>query len=103
MSVSLGVKAYSGKNSKEFQKHFKAVLFCHENQLSYPKETSDFFKGKVDGNDLEDIGTDYIIDYIKDGVQVPLRVNHVGGSGNELRISISDIPKEVDELVIKLS
>ena len=35
MSVSLNVKAYLSKESKEFQKHFNAVKFCIENELSY--------------------------------------------------------------------
>lgn len=53
MSVTLSIRAFSGKESPEFQKHFKAVQFCLENQLSFPKETSEFFKGKVEGEDLD--------------------------------------------------
>ena len=47
MSVSLNATAYSSKESKEFQKHYNAVKFCIENELSFPKETSEFFKGKL--------------------------------------------------------
>jgi len=98
MSVSIEIKAYAGKDSKEFQKHFKAVQFCLENDLSYPVETSNFFKGKLDGSDLEDIKNEYILQYIVDGVQVPIKIT----GGNEKHIKIADIPKEVDEIVIKL-
>jgi hypothetical protein len=102
MSVSLNVTAYSSKESKEFQKHFNAVKFCIENGLSYPKETSEFFKGKIHGDDLEDISTEYILEHIQNGVEVPL--NTTGDKwGNEIRIKVSEIPSSVDEIVVKLS
>ena len=102
MSVSLNVTAYSSKESKEFQKHFNAVKFCIENGLSYPKETSEFFKGKIHGDDLEDISTEYILEHIQNGVEVPLNTN--GDKwGNEIRIKVSEIPSSVDEIVVKLS
>lgn len=102
MSVSLNVKGYSTTNSKEFQKHFKAVKFCIENELSFPKETSEFFKGTLDGEDLEDINTKYIIDYIKNGVEVPLKTTE-GETEDEIRIKVSEIPSEVDLIIVNLS
>jgi len=102
MSVSIEIKAFAGKDSKEFQKHFKAVQFCIDNDLSFPVETSDFFKGRLDGEDLENIRYDCIIDYIKDGVQVNIPIKS-DEYGYEKRIKTADIPKEVDEIVIKLS
>jgi len=102
MSVSLNVTAYSSKESKEFQKHFNAVKFCIENGLSYPKETSEFFKGKIHGDDLEDISNEYILEHIQNGVEVPLKTT--GDKwGNEIRIKVSEIPSSVDEIVVKLS
>lgn len=102
MSVSLKVTAYSGKESKEFQKHFNAVKFCIENELSYPKETSEFFKGKIHGDDLEDISNKDILEYIQNGVEVPLKTT--GNKwGNEIRIKVSEIPSSVDEIVVNLS
>jgi hypothetical protein len=102
MSVSLNVTAYSSKESKEFQKHFNAVKFCIENGLSYPKETSEFFKGKIHGNDLEDFLTEYILENIQNGVEVPLNTTR-DKWGNEIRIKVSEIPSSVDEIVVKLS
>ena len=102
MSVSLNVTAYSSKESKEFKKHFNAVKFCIENGLSYPKETSEFFKGKIHGDDLEDISNEYILEHIQNGVEVPLKTT--GDKwGNEIRIKVSEIPSSVDEIVVKLS
>ena len=102
MSVSLNVTAYSSKESKEFQKHFNAVKFCIENGLSYPKETSEFFKGKIHGDNLEDISNEYILEHIQNGVEVPLKTT--GDKwGNEIRIKVSEIPSSVDEIVVKLS
>ena len=102
MSVSLNVTAYSSKESKEFQKHFNAVKFCIENGLSYPKETSEFFKGKIHGDDLEDISNEYILEHIQNGVEVPFKTT--GDQwGNEIRIKVSEIPSSVDEIVVKLS
>jgi len=72
MSVSLNVTAYSSKESKEFQKHYNAVKFCVENELSFPKETSEFFKGKIGGNNLEDVKPETIIKYIENGVAMSI-------------------------------
>ena len=47
MSTSINIKAYSSKNNKEFQRHYNVVMCCIENSVSFPKETSEFFKGKV--------------------------------------------------------
>lgn len=101
MSVSMSVTAYAGKESEEFQKHFKAVKFCIENDLSFPKETSDFFKGKVQGCDLEDFDGD-ISELIKDGIEVPLKT-YCDKYDCEIRIKVSEIPVEVDEIVVRLS
>ena len=99
--TSMSIKAVSSKNNKEFQRHFKSVQFCIENDLSFPKETSEFFEGKVAGDNLDDIKREYIIDYIKDGIEVDLETT--GNDFCELRIKVSDIPKEVDEIIITLS
>lgn len=101
MSTSISITAYSGKNSPEFQKHFNAVKFCIENELSYPKETSEFFKGKVCGDDLEDIVTKAVLECIEDGIEIPL-ITSLKQNG-EIRIAVADIPKEVDEIIVKLS
>lgn len=102
MGVSLNVQAFAGKNSEEFQKHYKAVKFCIENGLSYPKETSEFFKGKVGGDNLEDIVEDAVLRYIENGVEVDLKITS-DDYGNEIRFNVSDIPNGVDEIVVSLS
>lgn len=98
MGVSLSFKAYSGKESSEFQKHYKSVKFCIENELSFPIETVNFFKGKIDCGDLDDYEREYLLEMIKDGVEVPMR--HTNLNFTEIRIKVSDIPASVDELVI---
>jgi len=102
MGLSLNVKAFAGKNSEEFQKHYRAVKFCIENGLSYPKETSEFFKGKVDGNDLEDIVEDAVLRCIENGVEIPIETTR-DDYRNEIRFNVSDIPEGVDEIVVRLS
>lgn len=101
MGVSLSLKAYAGKNSKEFLKHKAAVEFCIENELSYPKETSEFFKGTLNGNDLEDLYADSILEYIQDGVQVEIPYDY-DSNREEIKLKTKDIPDEVDEIIIKL-
>ncbi len=102
MSTSLTVKAFASKENKEFKKHFAAVKFCIENELSYPKETSEFFNGKVNGSDnLEHYSARSILEQIKNGLELPLKMK--SQHGDEIRIKVSDIPKEADELVITLS
>lgn len=100
MSVSLYAKAYSSKESKEFQKHYNAVKFCIENELSFPKETSEFFKGKVDGCDLEDIIPDAILEFLENGVSVEMPFRYFRGS--EVQIKVSEIPASVDLIIVKL-
>lgn len=77
-------------------------MFCIENDLSYPKETSEFFKGKCGGDNLEDIKKECILDYIQDGVEIPLDT-HRNLKTKETIIKVSEIPKEVDEIVVKIS
>ena len=98
MSATLYIKAVASKNNKEFQRHFKAVEFCLENELSFPKETSLFFKGTVDGyGDLEDFKNEYILKYIENGVELPLEI--IDRDDKNI-IKVSDIPEGVDEIII---
>ena len=98
----MNVKAFAGKNSEEFQKHYKIVAFCIENKVSYPKETSDFFKGTLDGDNLEDFNNDYVLEKIKNGIEIDFKKTR-DGYGNEIRFNVSDIPHGVDEIVVTLS
>jgi hypothetical protein len=104
MSTSISVRAYSNKNNPEFQKHFMAVQFCIENNLSYPKETSEFFKGKIDGGDLEDYEPEFIEECIENGIEIPLKMEENEGDswGEVYRIKVADIPPEVDVIIVKL-
>lgn len=101
MSVSVNVKAFSGKESSEFRKHYAAVKFCIENELSFPKETSAFFKGKVEGDSLENFNTISVLRMIENGIEIPLKTttNRTGG----IIIKVSDIPSSVDEIIVQLS
>lgn len=102
MSVTLNLKAYSSKENKQFQKHYNAVKFCIENELSFPIETSAFFKGKLGGEDLESIKKDCILQYIENGVEVPLKTTgDVWGNGISIRVS--ELPADVDLIIVKLS
>lgn len=103
MGASISIIAYSSTESKEFQKHFKAVHFCLENGLSYPKETSEFFKGKIHGSDLEDYTKESVLKYIENGVQVELPIKRDDDNFYKKIIKVSDIPKEVDIIVVELS
>ena len=102
MSVSVSVNGYSSVENPEFQKHFKAVKFCIENNLSFPKETSEFFKGRVCGDDLEDLKPEAILEYIQHGLETKLPKT-TSKNGEEIRIKVSDIPKDVDVIIVKLS
>lgn len=101
MSVSINIKGYSTKNNAEFIKHKSAVEFCITNELSYPIETVSFFKGKLDGDDLENIRREYVLDYLKEGVGVKLKIDE-DFHRQEFRIKTEDIPKEVDLIIVKM-
>ena len=102
MSTSISIKAYSSTENQIFQKHLKAVKFCIENELSFPKETSEFFKGKLGGDNLEDFKPTSILRYIENGVEVPIKVRSLGFNGCEYEIKTSDIPSEVNVIKITL-
>ena len=100
MGCSLSVSGYLSKNNPDYQKHFKAVKFCIENNLSFPKETSEFFKGSINGDDLEDYKKDSLIELIENGKEVEIPVEDLG---YEQRIKVSDIPHGVDMIIVKWS
>jgi hypothetical protein len=100
MQLSLNATAYSSKESKEFKKHCKAIEFCIENELSFPKETSEFFKGKFNGDNLEDIKRDSILGYLQNGVPVEMTFKYFGSS--EVQIKVSEIPSDTDLIIVKL-
>jgi hypothetical protein len=99
MSVSLNVNAYSNKENKEFQKHYNAIKFCIENELSFPIETSEFFKGKINGEDIEDIRRDKMLNYLEDGIEVELKTQI---KNDKIYIKVSEIPDHVDIIVVSL-
>ena len=101
MGCSLYVSAYAGKDSAEFKRHFGAVEFCIENDLSFPVETFEYFKGQVEGGDLDDYDNDYIIELLSNGISVDMPVIDVNEC--EKRIKVSDIPEGTDEIVFTLS
>ncbi len=101
MSSNLNAKAYSSTENKEFQKHLRAVKFCIENELSFPIETSEFFKGKIGGDDLESIQKHAILKYIENGVEVDMTFRYF--RNNEVQIRVAEIPKDVDLIVVSLS
>ncbi len=100
MSVYLSVNGYMGKNNSEFKKHYNAVKFCIENELSFPKETSEFFKGKVGGEDLEDYHYGNLLSYIKNGVKIDLKFEEE--EDYRVIINVRDIPSECDQIVIEI-
>jgi len=102
MSVSLNVTAYSSKNSKEFQKHYNAVKFCIENELSFPKETSDFFKGKIGGYDLEYIQQESILGYLQNGIEIPMPLEY-SDNQSKIYIRVKEIPTGCDLILVSLS
>jgi len=100
MSVLLNVTAYSSKESKDFQKHFNAVKFCIENKLSFPKETSEFFRGKVGGEDLESIRPESIIKHIENGITMPMPLEYLE---DKIYIRVKEIPVGCDLILVSLS
>ena len=104
MGVTVSIQGFSGTKSKEFQKHLKAVKFCVENELSYPIETSDYFRGKVGGSDdLEDYNPEEVISYIENGIEIYIPIEGDVEYGDGATIKMSDIPSTVELLKISMS
>ncbi len=43
MGMSTHIKAFIPDTDPEYQKHREILLFCHKQEVSLPKETSDYF------------------------------------------------------------
>jgi hypothetical protein len=101
MSQQVKVIGYTGTDSPEYQKHFKAVHFCITNDLSFPIETSEFFKGKINGDSLEDFKKEALLNQIRYGfeVKIPQNCNKTLG---EIWINTKDIPSTVTEICVKI-
>lgn len=99
--LSLFAEAYSTKESDDYQKHVKAVKFCIENGLSYPKETNEFFRNNVPEEDLNSYQPKTVLESIKDGVRLPM---HYDGNHDmtQIRIRICDIPPTADEIIVTM-
>lgn len=99
MSTSIGIKGVSDNSSPEFKKHFNAVHFCIENDLSFPKETSEFFRGRIQGDDLEDYRRDCLIERIEDGLEINL-ISAIKKEDFRFVIDVSKIPSEVSKIIV---
>lgn len=100
MSITLSIVGLSEQKNPLFQKHLKAVEFCIENELSFPKETSEFFKGRVHGEDLESYRPEVLLNHIRNGVKVRIPTSENGQFGRI--IDLSNIPEGVDSILIEI-
>lgn len=98
----MSISAYSSRENKEFLKHYEAVKFCILHKLSFPKETSEFFKGHMGGDDLEDVTDRYIMSILENGIELDLK-STADSFGNEIKVMVSDIPAEAEYLIVRLS
>jgi len=98
MGASLSLHGYASKEDPEFKKHLKSVKFCIENDLLYPKETSEFFKGKMHVDNLEDWNRINILEFLEDRMYIKLPTID-DAYGNRVTIKVADIPEWVVEIV----
>lgn len=101
MSTDLHARAFMGEDNPIFQLHLKAVKFCLETGLSFPKETSEFFKGKIDGMDLEENDREYLLDFIESDTEIQMDLPYRRGVGY-IEILVSDIPKDAKYIRVSL-
>lgn len=80
----------------------KQLNFVLKNNLSYPKETSEFFKGRVEDGNLEDYKQDSILEYIKNGIEISLPLKSLDDFNDEFSLDVKKIPKECDKIIIKI-
>lgn len=98
MSCCIEVIACTDNTKEEFKKHLKVVKFCVENDISLPKETNEYFKGAIDGDDLDEYDRDSWLGYIENGFETSL------GYGQEyIEIDPKDIPKDTKKIIVRLS
>ena len=101
MSMSLSIRGYYGTENKEFKKHAEAVAFCVKNELSLPLETSEFFKGKVEGEDLEAYHREGWVGLISNGLEISLGLK--GGISNRKVIDLKSLPKNLETIIVELN
>lgn len=75
-----------------------AVKFCVDNNLSFPKETTEFFDGKINGYSLEDFENPY--DIVKNGISENIKYKKVTvKNGVEVHIKVANIPPNIDTII----
>ena len=84
-----------------FINKFLKLWYLKVAKLKKLKGYSLFFKGKLGGDDLEDIKTEAILGYLENGVSVEMPFRYFRSS--EVQINVSEIPSGVDLIVVKLS
>jgi len=102
MSVSINITAHSSKESEQFKRHYQAVEMCIKLDLSFPIETQEFFKGSLDGEDLNDIRPEYILNMLQYGISVELPLHAADKYSQSFIIKVSEIPKSVDRILVEL-
>lgn len=103
MGVSVYIQGFTQPDNDEFKKHLEVLQFCYDKGVSCPKETTEYFKGKIDGDDLEDYDYDYALERLENGLSVDID-DAVDGDvmyDDGATIDLRKLPKGVD--IIKVS
>lgn len=103
MSVTLSVKAYSDNTNPLFVRHYNVVKACIENNIDFPEQTKEFFRGKIElCADLEDYKQAAILGVLHNGIQIPLAMT-TDTYNSSITIDVASIPKEVTKIVVTAS
>lgn len=100
MGVSLGIYGYSGKDNPEFRKHFEVVSVCLKYGVDVPAESKEFFNW--DEFEFDEMESEDVLEKIANGIPIEIKTHPIDKWGNGDIIKISELPKGVDEIHIKM-
>jgi len=102
MGASLNLTVRASVDSKEFIKHFSIVEMCAKHDVSYPKETLEFFDGAIDDGPLDDYDPEYVVERLSDGAEMKV-ITKRDFHDNKITLNVKDIPKGADKIIVQLS
>lgn len=102
MSVSLYVKGFTGFGNEEYLKHYDSLEYCLSKGLTPPKETLEFFDGKLDGCGVLDLQPESALSIAKKGLGVDIGSAITEIAEDEIHIDISMLPENTEKIIVKI-
>ena len=90
-------------SDEDYRKHYEIIEFCNAREVSIPKETVEFFKDGMDGEDINDLRISDVLERLREGLPVDIESEGDVMYGDGVFINVADIPKNVTRIQVYAS